>query len=82
MSETAYWKVGDRVQRRVDVFDEKSRLLRGMVIAVKPAAPHFSYIVQWDGETSEPQHGYFWFGISPEEPRRGEAVGGTHEPTK
>jgi hypothetical protein len=76
MSETAYWKIGDRVQRRVDVFDEKSRLLRGMVTSVKADEPHFVYYVQWDGEEPEPKHGYFWFGLSPEEPRRAALGGG------
>lgn len=63
------WRIGDRVSRRIDVYDESSRLLTGTVVdAYSDHDSRFGsypelYEVEWDGGRRE--RGFLRHGLAP-----------------
>lgn len=66
------WKfnVGDRVQRRENVFNNKSRLMRGRVVArsYRVCDDQEIYSILWD-HLDNRRDGYFDYGLDEEKPK-------------
>lgn len=66
----AKFKVGDRVTRRTDVFDQKSELLRGVILKVYSQDKYDElYAVQWDGHEFGDERNFLPHGLDPEDLR-------------
>jgi hypothetical protein len=60
------WKIGDRVQRREDVFDDRSKWMHGQVVDIRRIDGRPEIRVKWDER--ELIQAYLSHGIQPEEP--------------